>query len=54
MKEKKTIDRCTCERCGHTWDARSGDSGGSPITCPRCRSPYWDMKRRVKNETAAG
>lgn len=48
MKEEKVIVRCTCERCGHAWDARSGDSGGSPVTCPHCRSPYWNMKRKER------
>lgn len=42
MKKEKIIDRCTCERCGHEWDARQA---GTPVSCPKCRSPYWDRMR---------
>lgn len=23
-----------------------------PITCPKCRSPYWDIARKVKAESS--
>ena len=31
-----------CKRCGHTWIPRKE----KPITCPKCRSPYWDKERK--------
>lgn len=36
------VPRCICERCGNKWVARSE---ARPMTCPKCRSPYWDRKR---------
>jgi predicted Zn-ribbon and HTH transcriptional regulator len=35
-----------CLRCGHEWLPRKLDRS---LTCPKCRSPYWDIPRR-KNE----
>jgi len=32
-----------CLRCGHEWIARQEKP---PRTCPKCKSPYWDKKRR--------
>jgi predicted Zn-ribbon and HTH transcriptional regulator len=39
-----------CERCGHIWIPRKYDAGKKkdPIICPKCKSPYWNMPRRVK------
>ena len=34
-----------CERCLHTWAPRKK---GIPISCPKCKSPYWNKKRRKK------
>lgn len=34
-----------CKRCGHEWVARKKD--GTPIQCPKCRTPYWN-KDRIK------
>ena len=31
-----------CKRCGHTWYPRKPVS----LTCPKCRSPYWDKERQ--------
>lgn len=32
-----------CSRCKYEWIPR--DSGKRPVTCPKCRSPYWDRPR---------
>ena len=37
------LPRHTCLRCGHTWLPRTT---GRPLTCAKCRSPYWDKPRR--------
>jgi DNA-directed RNA polymerase subunit RPC12/RpoP len=33
-----------CERCAHEWLPR--EPGQAPITCPKCKSPYWDKPRQ--------
>jgi hypothetical protein len=42
-----------CERCGHVWTPR-GEKNISlkeePRVCPKCKSPYWNVKRRRKND----
>lgn len=35
-----------CKRCEHIWIPRKEKK---PLTCPKCRSPYWDNER-IKNE----
>lgn len=36
-----------CERCGYDWVPRIGRcSGGVPIVCARCHSPYWFRRRK--------
>jgi len=32
-----------CGRCGHEWVPRKKEI---PVVCPKCKSPYWDKKRR--------
>jgi len=34
-----------CERCNHKWVPRDKQK---PLVCPKCKSPYWDRKRRRK------
>lgn len=34
-----------CERCGHEWVPRDA-TVAEPRVCPKCKSPYWNMKRR--------
>jgi len=34
-----------CERCNHKWVPRDKHK---PFVCPKCKSPYWDRKRRRK------
>ena len=39
---------CTCERCDHTWSTFK-----LPLTCAKCRSPYWDVpKGAIKKPVA--
>ena len=33
-----------CLRCGHDWLPRVED----PRECPRCKTPYWNVKRKSK------
>ena len=35
----------TCERCGHKWIPRTKEK---PRVCPKCKSPYWDRKKKDK------
>ena len=34
-----------CERCGHTWLARTL---ARPGVCPRCKSYEWDVPKKEK------
>jgi len=36
------LPRYRCKRCGNTWTPRTE----KPITCPECRSPYWNKERK--------
>lgn len=42
MTEK--LPRYNCKRCGHKWVPRLN---GHPTVCPKCKSPYWDKKRKL-------
>ena len=39
----------TCLRCGHKWVQRVEHD---PVSCPRCKSPYWNRPRKnnIKHE----
>jgi predicted Zn-ribbon and HTH transcriptional regulator len=37
-----------CERCGHVWVSKAATV--RPVTCPHCKSPYWNKPRQVKNK----
>jgi len=39
-----TITKLKCERCGHTWVPRKAEV----IICPKCKSPYWNKPRQVR------
>lgn len=39
---------CTCERCSHTWSTFK-----LPLTCAKCRSPYWDIAKGAVNKPMA-
>ncbi len=34
-----------CLRCGHEWLPKSEKR---PVTCAKCRSPYWDTPKKEK------
>lgn len=34
-----------CCRCGYEWIPRK--KKGKPQTCPKCRTRYWDKKRKL-------
>jgi Zn finger protein HypA/HybF involved in hydrogenase expression len=36
-----------CERCSHKWVSRE-NAEHVPIVCPKCKSPYWNIKRKNK------
>jgi hypothetical protein len=38
-----------CERCGHEWVARQ-EWADQPRVCPKCKSPYWNLPRKVKKD----
>ena len=38
-----------CLRCQHKWHPRKTTI---PVTCPKCRSPYWD--RPYEDSTLSG
>ena len=44
-KVKIIVDGYKCERCKYEWIARKKDY---PRVCPRCKSPYWDVPKKVK------
>lgn len=44
---KKTVEFFKCTRCKHEWYPRGKEP---PKTCPKCRSPYWDMARKSKKK----
>ncbi len=37
-----------CYRCGHEW--KPEDVEVKPRTCPKCKSPYWDIPRKNKTK----
>lgn len=37
-----------CERCGHVWPPRGDDKEKPPVTCPKCKNPYWNQPRKAK------
>lgn len=45
---KKTVTAYRCERCGHEWIPR--DDSRLPTVCPKCKSPYWNRKRKNKGK----
>jgi len=41
---QKLILGFQCDRCGHEWLPR--EFGQAPVTCPKCKSPYWNRPRK--------
>ena len=34
-----------CNVCKHKWQSRDGEK---PLRCAKCKTPYWDRKRKKK------
>jgi len=43
------LKKFECKRCGHVWIPRREKLS---VTCPKCRSPYWNKERRIVNGNA--
>ena len=44
---KVKIYQLECKRCGHKWLPRKDEV----MICPKCKSPYWDRERIIKEES---
>jgi rubrerythrin len=44
-KEWKMLKRYECLRCNHKWIPRKD---GTPVVCPKCHNPYWNIKKMNK------
>jgi hypothetical protein len=42
-----TVMGCRCDRCNHEWIPR--DYEKKPLTCPRCKSAYWNTPPKQKS-----
>jgi len=42
-----TVMGYRCERCGHEWIPRDLKGKNVPVTCPSCKSPYWNRSRKA-------
>ena len=42
------LNRYECLRCTHKWIPRKD---GIPKVCPKCHNPYWNVERKVSNNT---
>jgi DNA-directed RNA polymerase subunit RPC12/RpoP len=43
------VKKYKCSRCGHLWERRAKKDNVLPLTCPNCKSPYWNRERIKKN-----
>ena len=45
---KVPVWQFSCERCKEKWIPRDATSAKpkKPLTCPKCKSPYWDVPRK--------
>ena len=43
-----TVKAFKCDRCGYEWCPKTAEI--KPLTCPKCRSPFWDTPRRRKQK----
>jgi predicted Zn-ribbon and HTH transcriptional regulator len=41
-----TLKGHLCGRCGHKWLPKEEKKDKLKV-CPKCKSPYWDMPRRL-------
>lgn len=46
--QKVSVWQFTCERCEESWIPRDAESDEpkKPMTCPKCKSPYWNTPRK--------
>ena len=42
VKRRVRVMQYTCLRCDHTWIGRKA---AMPMTCAKCRNPYWNIPR---------
>lgn len=42
-----TVMGYRCERCGGEWIPK--DAQKEPVTCPKCKSPYWNRPKRTSS-----
>jgi predicted Zn-ribbon and HTH transcriptional regulator len=47
MKEKVTVSKCKCEKCGYEWTSKSEH----PYLCPHCRTAKWNVPRENTDES---
>jgi hypothetical protein len=53
---KRIVNAFRCLRCGHEWIPRvelsqlEGKLKEKPRLCPKCKSAYWDLERKRKND----
>jgi predicted Zn-ribbon and HTH transcriptional regulator len=45
FREVKAHFDCKCTRCGHEWETIRLER---PRICPKCKSAYWDVARKVR------
>jgi DNA-directed RNA polymerase subunit RPC12/RpoP len=48
---KIVVDGYKCERCKHEWIPRSKKKL-NPIICPSCKSPYWNIPKKMRKSKA--
>lgn len=44
------LPKLKCTRCDWEWIPRKEDG---PRVCPKCKSPYWDVERKEKEDANA-
>jgi len=49
-EKRIALPHTVCLRCGATWIPRVE----RPLTCPKCRSPYYNRARRAPSNVAGG
>lgn len=47
---KISITKLKCKRCNWEWYPKSEIM---PKVCPHCKSPYWNIPRKIKEEKKA-
>jgi hypothetical protein len=42
------VDAFKCEKCGHIWISRMYTKDDPPVTCAKCKNPYWNRPKVSK------